>query len=173
MGGSGRGSSARGWDVSNAELKQRIIELMSERNATGVAIDNAIKGRLPEHHSMLNRLQIIAKLAAQRDQLLASLKELLSSKAEPGLFAGVAAADNAMKLVKSIEDGEWVVADHSPDAGKMVPDGWQLVPMKPTYEMLDAAMAPKGRTVDGRSNPHTISDKYIAMLAAAPKLGGE
>lgn len=56
------------------------------------------------------------ELVRQRDQLLASLKELLSSKAEPGLFAGVAAAYNAAKLIKSIEDGEWISAGHSPDA---------------------------------------------------------
>ena len=60
--------------------------------------------------------------------------------------------------------------NHFPDAAKMVAhEGWQLVPVKPTCQMLDAVMAPKGVTIDGYPNPHTISDKYSAMLAAAPK----
>lgn len=58
----------------------------------------------------------IDALTKRSDELLDSLKELLSSKAEHGLFAGVAAADNAIKLVKSIEDAERIGADHSPDA---------------------------------------------------------
>ena len=47
----------------NEDMKLRINELLAERNATGVAIDNAISGRLPEHHPMLNRLQMISNLA--------------------------------------------------------------------------------------------------------------
>ena len=113
--------------------------------------------------TLLDRFNLLkseaGKLTKQRDQLLASLKALLYSKAEHGLFAGVAAADNAAKLIKSIEDGEWIGAGHSPDAGKMVPDGWQLVPVEPTSAMLIAA--------------GTATPRYRAMLAAAPKLGGE
>lgn len=62
-------------------------------------------------------------------------------------------------------------ADHFPDAGKMiqaVPDGYKLVPVKPTLEMgwayLDAA---KRRTPD---KDHVFShDGYRAALAAAPE----
>lgn len=52
---------------------------------------------------------------------------------------------------------------HYPDPSKMAPEGWQLVPVEPTIEMVQAA---------------THSDvgfgtraAYQAMLAAAPKLG--
>ena len=114
------------------------------------------------------------ELVRQRDELLASLKALLSSKAEPGLFAGVAAADNAMKLVKSIEDGEWVGSDHSPDAGKMVPDGCHA------SMTLDEAIAHAYEKSMGDSQcaaQHAQLAKWLtdyrAMLSAAPKLGGE
>ena len=50
-----------------------------------------------------------------------------------------------------------------------VPEGWQLVPKVPTRDMIDqgnAAMA-----YDCCSG--NADDAYRAMLAAAPKLGGE
>ena len=50
--------------------------------------------------------------------------------------------------------------NHFPDAAEMVaPEGWKLVPVEPTSTMLVAA---------GIATP-----RYKAMLAAAPKLGGE
>ena len=57
--------------------------------------------------------------------------------------------------------------NHSPDAAKMVPDGWQFAPKVPTREMIEqgnAAMAYDCCSGDA-------SDAYQAMLAAAPKLG--
>lgn len=60
---------------SASPLLQRIAQLLSERNATGVAIDDAIRGRLPKQHSMLNRLEMISNIAAQRDQLLAVIAD--------------------------------------------------------------------------------------------------
>ena len=77
-----------------------------------------------------------------------------------------------------MDDGDYIITDvqagwagwkasraalsenHSPDAAKMVvPEGWQLVPVEPTSAMLVAS---------GIATP-----RYQAMLAAAPKLGGE
>ena len=51
----------------------------------------------------------------------------------------------------------------------LAPEGWQLVPKVPTRDMIDqgnAAMAYDCCSGDA-------SDSYRAMLAAAPKLGGE
>lgn len=93
-----------------------------------VACVNACAGMETEHlenqsmlgETLLDRFNLLkseaGKLTKQRDQLLASLKDLLSSKAEPGMFAGVMAADNAAKLIKSIEDSKWAGGGHSPDA---------------------------------------------------------
>lgn len=53
-----------------------------------------------------------------------------------------------------------------------VPEGWQLVPVEPTQVMLEAGSFPKGLTMDGYPRPHSIKDKYGAMLAAAPKPDG-
>lgn len=50
------------------------------------------------------------------------------------------------------------------------PEGFVLVPVKPTHKMLEAAHAPKGYTMDGYANLHDTSDKYAAMLAARPEV---
>ena len=54
--------------------------------------------------------------------------------------------------------------NHFPDAAKMVPDGWQLVPVEPTLEMISAA------TRD--SVGFGTRAAYKAMLASAPKPEG-
>lgn len=56
-------------------------------------------------------------------------------------------------------------ADHSPAASNMAPDRWQLVPVEPTIEMVQAAT----HSAVGFGTRAV----YRAMLAAAPKLGGE
>ncbi|AMG57711.1 hypothetical protein [Pantoea vagans] len=44
---------------------------------------------------------------------------------------------------------------------KLVPDGWQLVPVEPTEEMINAG----DQFMDGLSR---LGDAYDAMVAAAP-----
>ena len=54
-------------------------------------------------------------------------------------------------------------ADHIPDAGKMtVPDGWKLVPVDPTDEMISAGDVFMFGTSQLRA-------AYEAMLAVAPE----
>ena len=65
---------------------------------------------------------------------------------------------------------EAVRAKHFPDAAKMVPAGWQLVPVALTDAMGDAIYKELGSPTDGW---YGFDDAYQAMLAAAPKLGGE
>lgn len=60
----------------NENMKLRINQLLSERNATGVAIEKALNGILPEQHSMINRLQMIAGVAANRDELVDEVERL-------------------------------------------------------------------------------------------------
>ena len=83
-----------------------------------------------------------------------------------------------------MDDGDYIITDvqagwagwkasraalsenHFPDAAEMVaPEGWQLVPVEPTIEMVQAAT----HSAVGFGTKAA----YKAMLAAAPKLGGE
>ena len=130
----------------------RINELLESRNATGVAIDNAIRGVLPDQHPMLSRLQMLANMAKRITEL-----------------------QDALELAE-----EAVRAKHFPDAAKMVPDGWKLVPVEPTIIMVsDGASAQKKKldnyALSGSWPPigHGIDAAYQAMLASAPKLGGK
>ena len=42
---------------------RRIDELLAERNATGVAIDRALAGHVPDEHPMRSRLLMLANMA--------------------------------------------------------------------------------------------------------------
>ena len=75
--------------------------------------------------------------------------------------------------------------DHVPDAGNMVPDGWKLVPVEPTVEMLRAGCGSESpamfreslrRETDGQKTVEMVEkiiqrnlNSYRAMLAAAPQ----
>ena len=55
-----------------------------------------------------------------------------------------------------------------------VPDGWKLVPVEPTDEMIDAAWECDSATdyVGEHKRIHSAADAYRAMLAAAPDASG-
>lgn len=59
---------------------------------------------------------------------------------------------------------QWLSSRHPPTSA--VPDGWQLVPVEPTPEMVDRG----AEEVDWYN--HNARDCYGAMLAAAPQQGG-
>lgn len=59
--------------------------------------------------------------------------------------------------------------DHVAGAGKMVPEGWKLVPVKPTEEMITAALRNQKIKYAARA---TYAGVYSAMLSAAPKPQG-
>ena len=59
---------------NSAAARVRVTELLEERNATGVAIDSATHGILPEQHPMLSRLQMIANMAKRITELKDALE---------------------------------------------------------------------------------------------------
>lgn len=75
------------------------------------------------------------------------------------------------KRINELQDAlelaeEAVLAKQPPVA----PEGWQLVPVELTDAMSDAIYKELGSPTDGW---YGFDDSYRAMLAAAPKLGGE
>ena len=113
----------------------------------------------------------VSELLTQRDELQASLQRLISSDPHIEMFPTseleICANNDALpptlrEQAASVIQARAVIAmvkggakNHFPGAAKMVPDGWQLVPVEPTSAMLIAA---------GAATP-----RYRAMLAAAPK----
>lgn len=117
----------------------RINELLESRNATGVAIDNAIRGVLPDQHPMLSRLKMLANMSKRITEL-----------------------QDALELAGEAVRAKQVAA---------VPGGWQLVPVRPTEDMVINAV------MNVHFSRHDVNvgynEIYQAMLASAPKLGGE
>ena len=78
-------------------------------------------------------------------------------------------ASERSKRITELQDAlelaeEAVRAKHFPDAAKMVLDGWKLVPVEPTTEMVKAATH--------SSVGFGARSAYKAMLAAAPNHEG-
>ena len=57
-------------------------------------------------------------------------------------------------------------ANHFPGAAKMVPDGWQLVPVEPTEAMVSEVIDA------GTFDEDDVAYFWDSMLAAAPKFKG-
>lgn len=64
-----------------------------------------------------------------------------------------------------------VRSNHCEDILHMVPDGWKLVPVEPTYDMTQAGvnLALSARISGAYPWPTYIRDMYKAMLATAPQ----
>lgn len=175
-----------------AELLREARPYMDHRGGAGVKgytkltrdIDVALAGNLPEQHpddAAVDRFAAAmkAKLAAAREkgrggwddpeacsvEFLADLLVGHIGKGNPGNFEDI--ANLAMMLHQRGADPA-VLAGHAPvpDA----PEGWQLVPVVPTTEMVEAYFAGK---MEAQSCTHQqrarerVARDYRAMLAAA------
>ena len=84
-------------------------------------------------------------------------------------IVGQSASERAKRITELQDALELAEEAVRAKQAQVVPDVWQLVPKVPTRDMIDqgnAAMAYDCCSGDA-------SDAYSAMLAAAPKLGGE
>ena len=185
--------------MTDIELKKRIIELVDERNATGVAIERAISGRLPlTDHPLAERFRMIAGLSAarnalevqvdnleqQRDELLRDMQDVLDMLInQPHAVTAANHAEDMLRL--SIGTAKYFAKggakNHLPDTEKMVvPKGLPLVTDSCSALMtLEEAIAHADEKAIGNSQcaaQHAQLAKWLtdyrAMLAAAPKHEG-
>ena len=115
-------------------------------------------------------LQRIDDLSTQRDELLRDMQDVLDMLInQPHAVTAANQAEDMLRL--SIGTAKYFAKawpeNHSPDIAKMVvPEGWQLVPVEPTIEMVQAAT--------NSAVGFGTRAAYQAMLSAAPKPeGGE
>ena len=114
----------------------------------------------------------IAELKRQRDELLAALEAFSNyihaeqcSTDGPVHYSDGQLTALAVMARKAIAKAKGGSVNHFPDAAKMVAhEGWQLVPVEPTFEMVKAAT----HSAVGFGTRAA----YQAMLAAAPKHEG-
>ena len=165
--------------VGSAPVMRKMPGLENARRI--VACVNAcigIRTEALEHRSHLLKAvdDDIAQLTAQRDELLAAMRQTLAMLRVTS--HGPSAANKAEEMLHAAICS--LGADHFPGAAKMVAhEGWQLVPVEPTPEMRLAGVASQSEKLKryalGGSLPpidHGIPDAYRAMLAAAPKREG-
>lgn len=127
--------------------------------------------------SLRYEVDCVAAIGGERDTLSAELAAIRAQ--EPvGWFVDVTVHGKSVGNFQLAAREHWgdysvcVPLYASPadkDAG-LVADGWMLVPMEPTPQMIDA-----GQDVEDlyrRGTPDTWGKVYRAMLAASPKIGG-
>lgn len=161
------------------QLQAKVYALLEERNSTGIAISNAIlSGIVPEQHPLRSRLELLAN-HHKRELMLAELlrrarryvSPLSCPESEIQIVQSIVSSIDAV-LAGKINFDLLMAAVH-----KIAPEGWQLVPVEPTTEMVEAYFAGK---MEAQSCTHQqrarerVARDYRAMLAAAPKpQGGE
>lgn len=111
----------------------------------------------------------IYALTKQRDELLAALEAAVecgivpsSSAKEGGAAKYARQVVVADKIRDAIAKAKCGAVNHFPDATEMVPDGWKLVPVDPTDEMLE-------ETCERGDYARNV---WEAMLSAAHKFEG-
>lgn len=149
-------------------LRQRIHQLLEERNNTGIAISNAILvGVVPDKHPLRSRLELLAnhhKHELMLAELLRRARRYVSPlscpESEIQIVQSIVSSIDAV-LAGKINFDLLMAAVH-----KIAPEGWQLVPVEPTMAMISAATA--------ATTGFGTRAQWDAMLAAAPKPeGGE
>ena len=127
--------------------------------------------RATEIHRRMTPHQMALRIVEMEDDSAAAIEAVNAARKATAEVSAKFTEYNAKladhdKRITELQDAlelaeEAVRAKHSPDIAKMVSDGWQLVPVEPTRDMLIAINWPNNPT------------GYAIMLAAAPKLGGE
>lgn len=147
------------------QLQAKVYALLEERNSTGIAISNAIlSGIVPEQHPLRSRLELLAN-HHKREQALAELLRRARRYVSP-----LSCPESEIQIVQSIVSSiDSVLAGKinfdllMAAVHKIAPEGWQLVPVEPTENMIGHGCGASVMVVS------EVIKAWAAMLAAAPK----
>lgn len=119
----------------------------------------------------LSNLQPSKEVRELVEELRSTLDRITSEERSPGYFAVSMPQDmrkgartliaRAADLLSRMDGEGWRPTDSAPD-------GWKLVPIRPTVAMLKAAADEFARVRRAHDAPAIGCDYYSAMLAAAP-----
>lgn len=125
-----------------------------------IALEVAKRHRAPQGHIQMTATEFVAEVK----ELLATLQREAEPVAE--FVEDVAAIGGArFRLLKPLKVGSKLFL-HPPlpvEQAGAVPEGWKLVPLEPTREMMIAGEA------ESDSETATYESVFTAMLAAAPQ----
>lgn len=129
----------------------------------------ALRGKLPmtwAEETFAWRAYQLGKAAAGRDDIIVTLRNQYSVL-EQALAIESAALGEALRHVANLKERLNAAPVVPVAAQPVVPEGWKLVPEKPTPKMVDATW---GDDMAGMSHNKMNKHIYAAMLAAAPSL---
>ncbi|MGL4755999.1 MAG: hypothetical protein ACRCXB_26880 [Aeromonadaceae bacterium] len=150
-----------------AELLREVRQYPASDNNWGRGfgflerIDAALAGKVPDHVSGVGE-----KALPEGWKLIekATCFALVNDGQVIATMAGPAAEDTAAILAAVLSGNQ---PDHVAGVGNMVPEGWKLVPVEPTQEMVEVGCEHEGSRInDGAGYARVL---YAKMLAAAPK----
>lgn len=147
------------------QLQAKVYALLEERNSTGIAISNAIlSGIVPDRHPLRSRLELLAN-HHKRELMLAELLRRARRYVSP-----LSCPESEIQIVQSIVSSiDSVLAGKinfdllMAAVHKIAPEGWQLVPVEPTENMIGHGCGASVMVVS------EVIKAWAAMLAAAPK----
>lgn len=147
------------------QLQAKVYALLEERNSTGIAISNAIlSGIVPDRHPLRSRLELLAN-HHKRELMLAELLRRARRYVSP-----LSCPESEIQIVQSIVSSiDSVLAGKinfdllMAAVHKIAPEGWQLVPVEPTENMIGHGCGASVMVVS------EVIKAWAAMLAATPK----
>lgn len=156
-------------------VNHREHELLEKFHRTGVAIERAIStGSVLADHPLKSRLELLANHHEREMELAAQLSD---ATRQCGVMAGLlrevtqvipaigVAIDDLPVVDAFLERIEAALAGKLPEPA--MPEGWKLVPVEPTQEMVAVGCEDEGsRITDGAEFARAL---YADMLAAAPE----
>ncbi|MFK7682218.1 hypothetical protein [Aeromonas caviae] len=147
------------------KLQRRMQEMLDKSNRTGVAIERAIStGAVPADHPLKSRLELLAN-HHKHELMLAELLRRARRYVSP-----LSCPESEIQIVQSIVSSiDSVLAGKinfdllMAAVHKIAPEGWQLVPVEPTENMIGHGCGASVMVVS------EVIKAWAAMLAAAPK----
>lgn len=143
-------------------LRQEVIDYRS--------LSELSQCKIEELENRINTIgHGIILINKEKESLRAKVAELESLKASQG--EPVAWMDNDGNVSDWNCEGAFSIPLYT--SAPTIPEGWKLVPIRPTKQMILAAVKEQSNRTTVPSDDALAAGNYYAMLAAAPEYKGE
>lgn len=155
--------------VSIKPLIGQIDDFLANENSTGMSRELLRRARAALAHDEQAYAESDLYAIAEKIKALA-LHPVTSEEYDAGY---IAARNDAFAIVQELIDNSLHLTAPSPEQAS-VPDGWKLVPIKPTEAMCRAGESSAGASkkenwIDGFYTPENVELIWRDMLAASPR----
>ncbi|MCM7137134.1 hypothetical protein [Enterobacter cloacae] len=164
------GSDADVWPASRTEMGDVLLYRASPPAPVSVPDESAVELLATDLMKMIDKItgerHSVATLSSLRVSIVEACRDAMLQGAEnaesPTTMQTAPALDSSPKIAES-------PSGNSP----VIPDGWKLVPVEPTAEMLQSGISAHNERsqiqIHDRPAPGPMECAYVAMIAAAPQ----